>query len=37
MLAIEAGKTIVVDLQETVALADRYGLTIIALDQPLAA
>jgi UDP-2,3-diacylglucosamine hydrolase len=31
VLAIEAGKTIVIDQPEVVALADRYGLTIIAL------
>ena len=31
VLAIEAGKTIVLDQAETVALADRYGLTILAL------
>lgn len=31
VLAIEAGKTIVLDQEETLALADRYGLTIVAL------
>ena len=31
VLAIEAGKTIVIDQADTVALADRYGLTIVAL------
>jgi len=31
VLAIEAGKTIVVDQAEVVGLADRYGLTIVAL------
>ncbi len=31
VLAIEAGKTIILDEAETVALADRYGLTIVAL------
>jgi DUF1009 family protein len=31
VLAIEAGKTIVLDQPQTVALADRYGLTIVAL------
>lgn len=31
VLAIEAGKTIVIDQAEVVALADRYGLTIVAL------
>jgi DUF1009 family protein len=39
VLAIEAGKTIVLDQAETVALADRYGLTIVALppgDAPAA-
>jgi DUF1009 family protein len=33
VLAIEAGKTIVLDQEQTVALADRYGITIIALDE----
>lgn len=37
VLAIEAGKTIVVDQPEVVALADRYGLTIIALPNELPA
>ena len=32
VLAIEAGKTIVVDQADVVALADRYGLTIVALE-----
>jgi DUF1009 family protein len=31
VLAIEAGKTIVIDQPEVVALADRYGLSIVAL------
>jgi DUF1009 family protein len=31
VLAIEAGKTIVIDQPEVVALADRHGLTIVAL------
>jgi DUF1009 family protein len=31
VLAIEADKTIVLDQAETIALADRYGLTIVAL------
>jgi DUF1009 family protein len=31
VLAIEAGKTIVIDQDEVVALADRHGLTIVAL------
>ncbi|MGH7170543.1 MAG: LpxI family protein [Gemmataceae bacterium] len=31
VLAIEAGKTIVLDQTKTLALADRYGITIIAL------
>jgi DUF1009 family protein len=31
VLAIEAGKTIVIDQPEVIALADRYGLTIVAL------
>jgi DUF1009 family protein len=30
VLAIEAGRTILLDRDETVALADRYGLTIVA-------
>jgi DUF1009 family protein len=30
VLAIEAGRTIVLDQTETVALADRYGLTIVS-------
>jgi DUF1009 family protein len=30
VLAIEAGKTILLDADQTVALADRYGLTIVA-------
>src|SRR3954453_3552135 len=32
VLAIEAGKTIVIDQAEVVALADRYGLSIVAVD-----
>jgi UDP-2,3-diacylglucosamine hydrolase len=32
VLAIEAGKTIVVDQADVVALADRYGLSIVALE-----
>jgi len=32
VLAIEAGKTILLDQPEVVALADRYGLCIVALD-----
>jgi DUF1009 family protein len=31
VLAIEAGKTILIDQEETVALADRYGLSIVAV------
>jgi DUF1009 family protein len=34
VLVIEAGKTIVLDQEETIALADKYGLTIVALTQP---
>jgi DUF1009 family protein len=34
VLAVEAGRTIFLDQEETVALADRYGLTIVALDDP---
>ncbi len=33
VLAIEAGKTIVIDQPDVVALADRFGLTIIALPE----
>jgi DUF1009 family protein len=33
VLAIEAGRTIVVDQDQTVALADRYGLTIVAMNH----
>jgi DUF1009 family protein len=33
VLAIEAGKTIILDEVETVRLADRYGMTIVALDS----
>jgi DUF1009 family protein len=31
VLAIEAGKTIVIDQAQTVTLADRYGISIVAL------
>ncbi|GIW82436.1 MAG: hypothetical protein KatS3mg105_4243 [Gemmatales bacterium] len=31
VLAVEAGKTIFIDQEETVALANRYGITIVAL------
>jgi UDP-2,3-diacylglucosamine hydrolase len=34
VLAIEAGKTIVLDQEETVALADRLGICIVALRPP---
>jgi len=34
VLAIEACKTIVIDQEETVALADRHGLTITAVNLP---
>jgi DUF1009 family protein len=34
VLAIEAGKTIVIDQEKTVALADRYGISIVALNPP---
>jgi DUF1009 family protein len=35
VLAVEAGQTIVLDQAETIALADRYGLTVVALtDAP---
>jgi DUF1009 family protein len=33
VLAIEAGKTIVIDQPDVVALADRYGMSIVALPQ----
>src|SRR5579862_1623150 len=35
VLAIEAGKTILVDGDDVVELADRHGLTIVALDETL--
>jgi DUF1009 family protein len=34
VLAIEADKTIVLDQADTIALADRYGMTIVALNGP---
>jgi UDP-2,3-diacylglucosamine hydrolase len=34
VLAVEAGKTILVDAEDAVALANRYGLTIVALGSP---
>jgi DUF1009 family protein len=34
VLAIEAGKTIVVDQSDVTSLADRHGLTIVARAQP---
>src|SRR5439155_14608832 len=37
VLAIEAGKTIVIDQEETAALADRHGITIAVLDEAQAA
>jgi UDP-2,3-diacylglucosamine hydrolase len=33
VLAIEAGKTILVDGEETIALANRHGVTIVALEE----
>jgi DUF1009 family protein len=36
VLAIEADKTIVLDQTETVALAERYGISIVALDAAVA-
>ena len=36
VLAIEAGRTIVLDQPQTVALADRYGIAIVALERPAA-
>jgi DUF1009 family protein len=35
VLAIEANKTIVIDQSDTVALADRYGISIVALQPPV--
>ena len=37
VLAIEAGKTIVLDQEQTVALADRHGIALVALDADEAA
>ena len=37
VLAFEAGKTIFLDQADAVALADRYGLTVVALAEPKAA
>jgi DUF1009 family protein len=34
VLAIEAGKTIVVDEPDVIALADRHGLAIVSLESP---
>ena len=34
VLAIEAGKTIVVDQDQAIALADKHGLAIVALERP---
>jgi len=31
-LAIETGKTIILDEQDTIALADRLGISIVALE-----
>jgi hypothetical protein len=36
VLAIEAGKTIVVDQAEVVAVADKHGLVIVAVERPVA-
>jgi len=33
VLAIEAGRTIVLDQEQTVALADRHGITLLVLDE----
>jgi DUF1009 family protein len=33
-LAIEAGKTILIDERDTLARAERYGMTIVALPDP---
>jgi DUF1009 family protein len=37
VLAVEAGKTIIIDQEQVVALADRYGISIVARSEPLAA
>jgi DUF1009 family protein len=37
VLAIEAGKTILIDHDQVVALANRYGISIVARSEPLAA
>ena len=37
VLAVEADKTIFLDRDEALALADRYGMTVVALDAPKAA
>lgn len=37
VLAVEAGQTILLDQNETVALADRFGISIIALTRPTVA
>lgn len=37
VLAIEAGRTIVLDQEQTLALANRYGITIVALSEGTAA
>jgi len=34
VLAIETGKTIILDQEETIALADRYGISIVAVHSP---
>lgn len=36
VLAIEAGRTILIDSEQTVALADRHGISIVALTDPAA-
>jgi DUF1009 family protein len=37
VLAVEAGKTIIIDQDQVVALANRYGISIVARSEPLAA
>ena len=37
VLAVEADQTIFLDQSKAVALADRYGLTVVALAEPKAA
>lgn len=36
VLAVEAGKTIILEQEETIALADRLGISVVALERPAA-